>query len=73
MQRVEGVLIDCKFSNQPVYNVVVSDLTYVRVGMCWNYIRILIDLFNGEIIGDIACKRKDATLVSKAFAVLKQT
>lgn len=40
-----------QFSNQIEYNVVVSDLTYVRVGMSWNYICVLVDLFNREIIG----------------------
>lgn len=44
-------LLDCRFANQPYRNVVVSDLTYVRVGAKWNYICILIDLFNCEIIG----------------------
>ena len=39
------------FDNQPEYNVVVSDLIYVRVGLSWHYICILIDLFNREIIG----------------------
>jgi transposase InsO family protein len=48
--------------------VVVSDLTYVRVGTSWNYICVLVDLFNREIIGYSAGKNKDALLVSKAFA-----
>ena len=33
------------------YEVVVSDLTYVRVGNAWNYICILLDLYNREIVG----------------------
>lgn len=45
----------------------VSDLTYVRVGMSWNYICVLIDLFNREIIGYSAGRNKDASLVTKAF------
>lgn len=56
-----------KFNNQPEYNVVVSDLTYVRVGLSWHYICILIDLFNREIIGYSAGRNKDAELVMKAF------
>lgn len=56
-----------KFDNQPEYNVVVSDLTYVRVGLSWHYICILIDLFNREIIGYSAGRNKDAELVMKAF------
>ena len=50
---------------------VVSDLTYVRVGQKWNYICILIDLFNREIIGYSAGEHKDAQLVSRAFASFK--
>lgn len=61
-------IIKRKFNNQPQYNVVVSDLTYVRVGMNWHYICILVDLFNREIIGYSAGKNKDAPLVSKAFS-----
>lgn len=57
-----------KFDNQPEYNVVVSDLTYVRVGLSWHYICILIDLFNREIIGYSAGRNKDAGLVIKAFS-----
>lgn len=44
-------LVKREFDNQKHLNVVVSDLTYVRVGMSWHYICILIDLFNREIIG----------------------
>lgn len=57
-----------EYSNRPQYNVVVSDLTYVRVGMSWHYICVLVDLFNREIIGYSAGKNKDAALVSKAFS-----
>jgi transposase InsO family protein len=64
-------LVNRKFSEQPPLNVVVSDLTYVRVGMTWNYICVLIDLFNREIIGYSAGKNKDAALVAKAFATVK--
>lgn len=61
-------VVNREFSNQPQSNVVVSDLTYVRVGMRWNYICVLIDLFNREIIGYSAGRNKDAALVKKAFA-----
>ena len=63
-----GNIVKREFSNQPQYNVVVSDLTYVRVGMNWHYICVLVDLFNREIIGYSAGKNKDAILVSKAFS-----
>lgn len=61
-------IVNREFSGQPQYNVVVSDLTYVRVGSNWNYICVLVDLFNREIIGYSAGKNKDAPLVSKAFS-----
>lgn len=53
--------------NNPYRNVSVSDLTYVRVGTNWNYICVLVDLFNREIIGYSAAPNKTATLVKRAF------
>ena len=61
-------IVNREFSNQPQYNVVVSDLTYVQAGNSWNYICVLVDLFNRETIGYSAGKNKDAALVSKAFS-----
>lgn len=49
---------------------VCSDLTYVRVGGSWNYVCLLIDLYNREIVGHSAGARKDAGLVKAAFATL---
>ena len=49
---------------------IVSDLTYVRVGARWNYVCLLIDLYNREIVGHSAGERKDARLVKSAFATL---
>ena len=49
---------------------IVSDLTYVRVGARWNYVCLLIDLHNREIVGHSAGERKDARLVKSAFATL---
>lgn len=60
--------VNREFNNQLEYNVVVSDLTYVRVGMSWHYICVLIDLFNREIIGYSARRNKDADLVMKTFS-----
>lgn len=64
-------LVKREFNDQEHLNVVVSDLTYVRVGMSWHYICILIDLFNREIIGYSAGRNKDANLVYQAFASVK--
>ena len=64
--NIENV-VSGHFDNQPLLGVVVSDLTYVRVGDKWNYICVLIDLFNCEIIGHSIGPNKDANLVLKAF------
>jgi putative transposase len=64
--KVANVL-NRQFNEQDHRQVVVSDLTYVRVGITWHYICVLIDLFNREIIGFSAGARKDATLVKAAF------
>lgn len=64
--KIENVL-DRKFNEQNYRNVVVSDLTYVRVGAKWNYVCVLVDLFNREIIGYSAGEHKTAELVKQAF------
>ena len=48
--KTENVL-DRQFQGKEYRNVVVSDLTYVRVGTQWNYICVLVDLFHRESIG----------------------
>lgn len=60
-------VVDRKFDDREYLNVVVSDLTYVRVGSNWHYICVLVDLFNREIIGYSAGRNKDAELVKAAF------
>lgn len=50
---------------------VCSDLTYVRVGGGWNYVCLLVDLHNREIVGHSAGPRRDADLVKAAFATLE--
>lgn len=52
-------------------SVLVSDLTYVKVGKHWNYVCFLIDLYNREIVGYSAGERKDAALVQRAFETVK--
>ena len=51
--------------------MVVSDLTYVRVGNRWHYLCVLVDLFNREIIGYSSGPNKGAALVKKAFSTVK--
>lgn len=60
-------IVNREFDREGTLEVVVSDLTYVNVKGKWNYICILLDLYNREIIGYAAGKNKDANLVYKAF------
>ena len=68
--KIENV-VNRQFDNQQYLNVVVSDLTYVRVGNRWHYLCVLVDLFNREIIGYSCGPNKDASLVKKAFSTVK--
>jgi transposase InsO family protein len=62
-----GNVVDRQFGGQPCRKVVVSDLTYVRVGGRWNYVCVLVDLFNREIIGHGVGANKSSELVRRAF------
>lgn len=55
------------FNRKQALDAVVSDLTYVRVGGDWCYICLVIDLWNREIIGWSAGRRKSAELVQEAL------
>jgi putative transposase len=68
--RIENVL-NRKFDQQKELTVVVSDLTYVRVGDRWNYICLFVDLYNREIVGHSAGPNKDAGLVYQALSTVK--
>lgn len=59
--------VNREFKNREKLEVVVSDLTYVKVNKRWAYICILLDLHNREIIGYSAGTKKDANLVYQAF------
>lgn len=61
-----------KFDDRAVSEVFASDLTYVRANGKWNYVCILIDLFNREIIGYSAGENKNSLLVHQAFASIKR-
>lgn len=64
-------IVNREFNNRDNLEVVVSDLTYVRVRDKWYYICLLVNLFNREIIGYSAGPNKTAELVYEAF--LKST
>ena len=44
-------VVNREFHREETLEVVVSDLTYVNVAGKWNYICLLVDLYNREIIG----------------------
>jgi len=64
-------IVNRDFDNRTKLEVVVSDLTYVNVKGKWNYICVLLDIYNREIVGYAAGKHKDAKLVQKAFGTVK--
>jgi putative transposase len=63
--------LERQFNQQEELAVVVSDLTYVRVNQRWNYVCLILDLFNREIIGHSVGTNKDAPLVSRAISSVK--
>ena len=64
--KIENI-VNREFNNREKLEVVVSDLTYVRVNSKWWYICTLLDLHNKEIIGYSVGENKNAELVYKAF------
>lgn len=63
--------VNQNFQSHDHLEVVVSDLTYVNVNGKWNYICVLIDLFNLEIMGYSTGKNRNVDLVSNAFLCVK--
>ena len=59
-----------EFDGHAPHTHVVSDLTYVRVGGRWNYVCLLVDLHNREIVGHAAGEHKGTKLVKSAFATV---
>ncbi len=60
-------IVDRDFDNRDKLEVAVSDLTYVRVGIKWNYVCTIVDLSDREIIGYSAGANKDSNLIEKAI------
>lgn len=56
-----------QFNQERPLEAIVTDLTYVRVGKCWAYVCLIIDLFNREIIGLSVGWHKTAELVKQAI------
>lgn len=64
-------VVNRNFNNRGFLEVIISDLTYVRVLNKWCYVCLIIDLFNREIIGYSAGKHKDSSTVEKAIKSIK--
>jgi transposase InsO family protein len=69
-EAVTANVLNREFDREVPLDVIVTDLTYVRVGNVWNYVCLILDLFNREIIGYSAGNRKDAELVQPAIATI---
>lgn len=60
-------LVNQKFNHHDLHHILVSDLTYVRVNHSWNYICVICDLYNREIVGYSCGRNKTADLVKDAL------
>lgn len=63
-----GNKLNREFNNQKPYAVIVSDLTYAKVGTTWQYVCLMLDLHDRKIVGHSAGRRKDAELVKTALS-----
>ena len=48
-----GNLLNREFKSKNPLEILVSDLTYVRVNSKWNYICLFVDIFNKQILGTV--------------------
>lgn len=60
-------IVNRQFLEREALEVVVSDITYVKVASVWHYICLLLDLHGRDIIGYATGRKKDAKLVRSAF------
>ena len=65
-EKTENVL-NRDFNSNKAHEILVSDLTYIKVNNKWNYICLIIDLFNREILSYSYGSKKDASLVKEAL------
>lgn len=64
-ETIDNVL-NRKF-NQPINEVLTSDLTYVKVNNITYYVCFIVDLYNSEIVGYSVSNNKKPEIVLKAF------
>lgn len=60
------------FGGRAPHTHVCSDLACVRVGASWNYVYLLVDLCNEEIVGHSAGPRRDARAPDQALGLHAQ-
>ena len=60
-------IVNREFNDRCDLEVLVSDLTYVRVGEKWYYICLILNLYNRKIVGFSSGAHKTANLVYEAF------
>jgi transposase InsO family protein len=60
-------VVDRAFDNRRKYDVVVSDLTYIKIAGKWYYLCLLLDLCGRKILGSAVGNQKNAKLVETAF------
>jgi len=60
-------VVDRDFRKRKQYEVVVSDLTYIKIAGKWHYLCLLLDLCGRKILGSAVGKQKNAKLVETAF------
>jgi transposase InsO family protein len=60
-------VVQREFDGRTAYEVVVSDLTYVKIAGKWKYLCLLLDLCGRKILGSAIGNQKNAKLVETAF------
>jgi transposase InsO family protein len=64
-------LLDRNFNDKNKNEVLVSDVTYVKIGDRFYYLCVIIDLFSRMILGYSIGNRHNADLVKRAFKTIK--
>lgn len=59
------------FNQEERMKVIVSDLTYANVVGKWNYICLMLDLYNREIVGYAAGKHNDNAVAEATYKIIK--
>jgi len=62
-----GNIVDREFNSRTKYEVVVSDLTYIKIAGKWRYLCVLLDLCGRKILGSAIGNQHNAKLVESAF------